>query len=100
MQQGLRFLDSFGFRWQVVEIGDQTGPRASVGDANVESGGSGRLYFISRGRTRVLRTYPAQWSQLAWAELEDLCAHAATLGADNDVHPPWNLPSTGIAFTR
>jgi hypothetical protein len=75
-----RFTDSFGFQWQVVEIeGDAT--------VAVDRGAARRgwLYFFSRGATRVLRDYPVGWRELAWSELEQLCAQGVVVGSDR----PW-----------
>ena len=85
------FTDSFGFHWQVIEIE----PEANVA---VDRGGGlrGWLYFFSRGATRVLRDYPAQWRDLTWSELEDLCARGVERGSDR----PGRLlqpPASGLA---
>jgi len=94
VDQSLRFLDSFGFHWQVVEIAREEATQLTMlhsDDANPR----GWLYFISRGWTRVIRDYPAEWPGLGWAELEDLCAAAVPLGGDSVVHPPWKLQRVG-----
>ncbi len=96
MQQTRRFLDSFGFHWQVVEIED---PSAETDPASEsENTPRGWLYFIARGWTRVIRDYPAEWGRLGWAELEDLCASAAPVGGDAFEHPPWHLHRTAAAL--
>lgn len=74
------FIDSFGFSWQAWEIGSADGSSASAAEPGGEE--CGRLYFFSRGTTRVLARYPADWYRASWAELEDLCARASILGAD------------------
>ena len=74
------FIDSFGFSWQAWEVGSADEPRSS--GENSGDGGRRRLYFFSRGMTRVLVQYPSDWHLASWAELEDLCARALVLGAD------------------
>jgi len=54
------------------------------------------LYFFSRGATRVLHEYPTNWTELSWAELEDLCAQARAVHRDGriDLHPEFNRRTT------
>ncbi len=82
MQSSRAFVDSFGFHWQVIELGAGEGKtnRAPQGDR-------GFLYFLSRSVTRVLREYPNDWDELDWSTLEDLCARALPLGGDSLVQP-------------
>lgn len=74
------FIDSFGFSWQAWEVGSEDGPRNPGGVPRDDE--RRRLYFFSRGMTRVLSPYPPDWHLASWAELEDLCASAMVLGAD------------------
>jgi hypothetical protein len=74
------FIDSFGYSWQAWEVGREDSPRTDGALGGHEVGG--RLYFFCRGTTRVLKDFPADWQRATWAELEDLCARAAILGAD------------------
>jgi hypothetical protein len=66
-----KFIDSEGFAWQVYEVSraDQV--------ASVEDTSSGWLYFFSRDITRVLSSYPVDWFELDWPDLEALCRSAA-----------------------
>jgi hypothetical protein len=89
VQQARRFVDSFGFHWDVVEIDGEQGPGNVAGDLMARPGTQGWLYFMSRGWTRVIRNYPADWRNLDWVELEDLCADALALSDDALVHPLW-----------
>lgn len=74
-----RFIDSFGFEWQAHEVAV---PKTARQTARV-------LYFFSRGATRVLDDYPADWARFSWADLEDLCAQARAVHRDGmvDLHP-------------
>jgi hypothetical protein len=74
------FIDSFGFSWQACELRPEESPPREAGRGVNEA--RGRLYFFCRGTTRVLEHYPGDWHRGSWAELEDLCARAALLGAD------------------
>lgn len=70
-----RFVDSFGFSWQVFEIArDQV--------SNAHSTATNWLYFLSRGATRRLRAYPSEWAAMGWDGLEDLCTRAEVVGTD------------------
>jgi hypothetical protein len=71
-----KFVDSFGFSWQVWEIAPEVPPAASADHA------PGWLYFFSRGTTRRLHAYPSDWFGRNWADLEDLCGSAEVLGAE------------------
>lgn len=74
-----KFVDSFGFSWQVWEIV----PDPAAGSPEAPSpADTGWLYFFSRGTTRRLVTYPSDWSARSWSDLEDLCMHAEVLGAE------------------
>jgi hypothetical protein len=74
MSASRQFVDSFGFSWQALEIvRDMPG---------AEKPADCWLYFLSRGATRRLRTYPRDWAAMSWADLEDLCAAAEVLGTD------------------
>lgn len=75
------FVDSFGFSWQALEITrDSTSPGAQP-----ES--DSWLYFLSRGTTRRLRSYPDDWSAMGWTDLEDLCTRAEVVGTDAGLRP-------------
>lgn len=70
------FVDSFGFSWQALEI-----KREVVAPRGISTSDNW-LYFLSRGTTRRLRTYPEQWMRLSWTDLEDLCTMAEVVGTD------------------
>ena len=78
MSQTSRFIDSFGFLWQIMEVPptDARGVPVEVADL------SGWLYFFSRGCTMVLRQYPADWSDLDWVGLEKLRMRAMVMSDD------------------
>ena len=76
-----QFVDSFGFSWQAVEIAREATALENPG--TVDSW----LYFLSRGTTRRLRTFPSDWTQLAWTDLEDLCTRAEVVGTDAGSRP-------------
>ena len=78
MSHTSRFIDSFGFLWQVMEVPatDTRGTPVDLADM------SGTLYFCSRGCTMVLREYPADWQALDWAALDRLRLRAAVLSSD------------------
>jgi len=73
-----KFVDSFGFAWQVWEIVPEA---AATGRVAVDAT-PGWLYFFSRGTTRRLRSYPVDWYSQNWVDLEDLCSRAEVLGAE------------------
>jgi hypothetical protein len=75
-----QFVDSFGFSWQALEITRDVQPERAVAPDNW-------LYFLSRGTTRRLRTYPAEWAVMSWADLEDLCTRAEVVGTDSGFLP-------------
>lgn len=76
-----QFLDSFGFSWQALEIGrDVTALGASRAADSC-------LYFLSRGTTRRLRSYPRDWAAMSWTDLEDLCSSAEVVGTDAGARP-------------
>ena len=70
-----RFVDSYGFSWQALEI-------TRDWPADDPAASDGWLYFLSRGTTRRLRGYRRDWESLDWAGLEDLCIAAEVVGAD------------------
>jgi hypothetical protein len=72
-----RFIDSFGFQWQVIELRPST-PHVGLADRWQP----GWLYFCSRGSTLVLREYPRDWSDLEWQELDALRRRAKVLSSD------------------
>ena len=74
------FVDSFGFSWQALEI---TRDSTSSGPQESDSW----LYFLSRGTTRRLRSYPSEWSGMSWTDLEDLCTRAEVVGTDAGSRP-------------
>ena len=75
-----QFVDSFGFAWEALEIAREPS-RADEGPKD------NWLYFLSRGTTRRLRAYPADWATSTWAELEDLCTRAEVVGSDAGSRP-------------
>ncbi len=86
MSDARRFIDRYGFSWQVCELWspvDRDGARR-MADAAM-SGTEGWLYFFSRGTTLVLRDYPAAWDELGWQELERLLERAQVLGSDTTI---------------
>jgi hypothetical protein len=91
MTASRQFIDSFGFAWQVWEV-----PRLGGEARPQRSGSPGSLYFFCRGTTRVLTDYPALWEEDSWSELEELCARADVLGADQAVASPLGT-ATGVA---
>jgi hypothetical protein len=80
MRASRQFVDSFGFSWEAVEIVRDT---ATVEGPKSDSW----LYFLSRGTTRRLRSYPHEWSALNWTDLEDLCTRAEVVGTDAGSRP-------------
>ena len=74
------FVDSFGFSWQAVEIVKEK-------PAMESSAPDGWLYFLSRGTTRRLRSYPRDWAGMNWTDLEDLCTRAEVVGTDAGSRP-------------
>jgi hypothetical protein len=74
------FVDSFGFSWQALEITRDSTPPAPHDADNW-------LYFLSRGTTRRLRSYPGEWATLSWTDLEDLCTRAEVVGTDAGLRP-------------
>lgn len=80
MAASRQFVDSFGFSWQALEIGREGGNlNATPSDS--------WLYFLARGTTRRLQSYPSEWMTLTWSELEDLCTRAEVIGADAGLRP-------------
>lgn len=76
-----RFVDSFGFSWQALEIA-----RDAVA-LDAQPTADNWLYFLSRGTTRRLRSYPREWSAMSWTDLEDLCTRAEVVGTDAGSRP-------------
>lgn len=88
MSDARRFIDRYGFSWQVCEVGSAVGRTAShrevtpvLADAPPAES-DGWLYFFSRGTTLVLRDYPAAWEELGWQEMARLLERARVLGSD------------------
>ena len=75
-----QFVDSFGFSWQAVEI---TREGATVEEPTSDNW----LYFLSRGTTRRLRSFPDEWFAMSWTSLEDLCTRAEVVGTDAGSRP-------------
>lgn len=86
-----RFIDSFGFEWQAYEV---LIPKSARQDARSV------LYFFSRGTTRALDAFPRDWSNLSWADLEDLCAQGRAVYRDGlvDVHPSFPARARRLAL--
>ena len=74
-----RFVDSFGFSWQALEIARE--------EADLRPSSDSWLYFLARGTTRRLRNYPRDWVALEWSDLEDLCTRAEVVGTDTHSGP-------------
>lgn len=88
MQDARRFIDRYGFSWQVCELWSAV-PAAGPGVlADVAPASRGWLYFFSRGTTLVLREYPEGWDELGWQELEALRERARVLGSDTAIRIP------------
>ena len=75
-----QFVDSFGFSWEALEI---TRAAATIDGPMMDSW----LYFLSRGTTRRLRSFPDDWMGMAWTGLEDLCTRAEVVGTDAGSRP-------------
>ena len=93
MHESRRYIDSYGFSWQVCELWP-LGSRGRGVQLADEAPARGWLYFFSRGTTLVLRDYPASWDDLAWSDLENLRRQAQVLGSDTAIRlqPPPNAP--------
>lgn len=76
-----QFVDSFGFSWEALEI------TREVAHADAPPITDGWLYFLSRGTTRRLGSYPRDWATMGWADLEDLCTRAEVVGTDAGSRP-------------
>lgn len=88
MQDARRFIDRYGFSWQVCELWSDA-PAAIEGVlADVAPPSRGWLYFFSRGTTLVLHEYPVGWDELTWQELEVLRERARVLGSDTAIRVP------------
>jgi hypothetical protein len=77
VSQTSRFLDAFGFQWQVSEL-----TPATPSSQRADRWRPGWLYFCSRGSTLVLRDYPPDWQDLEWHELDTLRLRAEVLSSD------------------
>lgn len=88
MQDARRFIDRFGFSWQVCELWAAVGVGRRPQLADVDATTGGWLYFFSRGTTLVLRDYPAGWEELSWPDLETLRERAQVLGSDTTIRIP------------
>ena len=88
-----RFIDSFGFEWQAYEV---LIPKSAAQNARRV------LYFFSRGATRALDAFPRDWSNLSWADLEDLCAQGRAVYRDGlvDVHPSFHTRAHRLALAH
>ena len=76
-----QFVDSFGFSWQALEVS------SDVVVANAQVTTDNWLYFLSRGTTRRLRSYPGDWPSMEWSDLEELCSRAEVVGTDAGSRP-------------
>lgn len=90
MSGARRFVDAYGFSWQVWELSANEG-RADL-TVDGRTGGQGWLYFFSRGTTLVLRDYSPEWTSLSWEELDALRGQAQVLGSDTAVRIPDSAP--------
>jgi hypothetical protein len=88
MHDARRFIDRYGFRWQVCELGLEGVAASPFTLADMPPATQGWLYFFSRGTTLVLRDYPAAWQELTWLELEQLRERARVLGSDTTIRIP------------
>jgi hypothetical protein len=73
-----QFVDSLGYAWQVWEIDTSWAADHVV----LQPRAQGWLYFLSRGTTRRIDSYPGDWASGSWVDLEDLCLRAEELGAE------------------
>lgn len=75
MSSVIRFLDRSGFSWSVFELraGNSADPENS-------------LYFLSRGSTLRLHSYPDDWPELDWAGLDRLRLTADVISDDVTRH--------------
>jgi hypothetical protein len=86
MSDARRFIDRYGFSWQVCELWSPVERGLARGLADgAPTGNDGWLYFFSRGTTLVLRDYPPAWDELGWMELERLLERAQVLGSDTTI---------------
>ena len=97
MQDARRFIDRYGFSWQVCEVWTAGLPQRRVPLADVAPSRDGWLYFFSRGTTLVLRDYPVGWYELPAPELEGLQERAQVLGSDTAIRLPNRAPRPVIA---
>ena len=88
MQDARRFIDRYGFSWQVCELWSDGPATGDVFLADAAPPTRGWLYFFSRGTTLVLQDYPAAWDELTWPELEGLRERARILGSDTAIRVP------------
>jgi hypothetical protein len=93
MSASRQFVDSTGFSWSAVEIVNDRLHGGSISHDRC-------LYFLSRGTTRKLKSYPAHWSALDWASLEDLCSTAEVVGADRGTSRARDVRQRSRALAR
>jgi hypothetical protein len=93
-----RFIDAYGFSWQVWELSAAEG--RSDQTVGRRSEGRGWLYFFSRGTTLVLRDYVREWASLSWEELDALRLQAQVLGSDTTVRVPDSAPRFDRSLER
>lgn len=90
MSAARRFIDAYGFSWQVWELSAREARPGQTVDRRPD--GRGWLYFFSRGTTLVLRDYVREWASLSWEELDALRVQAQVLGSDTTVRVPDSAP--------
>jgi hypothetical protein len=88
MQDARRFIDRYGFSWQVCELWADAPTAGEEVLADEAPASRGWLYFFSRGTTLVLHEYPVGWDELTWRELEQLRERARVLGSDTAIRVP------------
>lgn len=93
VHESRRFIDTYGFSWQVCELWPLS-PRGRGVQLADEPLARGWLYFFSRGTTLVLRDYPVSWEELSWSDLDTLRRQAQILGSDTVIRlqPPPSTP--------
>ena len=88
MQDARRFIDRFGFQWQVCELWSSAPAEQPVELADMPPRSDGWLYFFSRGTTLVFREYPEGWADLSWVDFERWRESARVLGSDTTIRIP------------
>ena len=78
MTKRTRLTDAQGFTWNVHEV-TQKGRTLETADGGVTRSRESSLYFFSRYATKKLSRYPANWTELTAAELEQLREQALPL---------------------